>query len=709
MRVRCVRPRTGRVALGATEPAGDRLWRRAFVALLVLAVLSACLPGTSRAAAEPDRGARPAELVVVPRSVAQASSVAQGLEVRYSEVQTLAVGLSGKVLLVHVPPGREEEFRQRLSADPTVAAVARNYEVQADDAPLTPNDPSFPQQWGMTAVHAPEAWGAGARGTGVTVAVVDTGADYGHPDLAGALLPGCNFIVYPAVCSPTAAADDNGHGTHVAGTIAALTNNGVGVAGLAWGASILPLKALDSTGSGSWFSITDAMSYAASQPGVRVINLSLGSDPGFPPDASDRALLQGVIDNARSKGLVVIVAAGNSGVNLDTAPVYPAVLPGVVAVTALDQNGVKPAWANYGAAIAVAAPGVGILSTLCAYNSGTQSCAHTYGMKSGTSMAAPHVAALAALLIARTPGLTPDGVAALLKSTATDLGAPGSDPVYGGGRIDAATALTGHMLTLTTSGPGSVQGNPAATVLPLDAIVTLTAQPNTGAVFTGWTVDGVAQGWAALFTLKMDTNHAVTATFVPRPTFTDLSAGITGEAVAQLAARGIVHGYGDGTYGTTDTILRAQVAGLLTRALGWDGETHLASFTDQGAVDDELWRAVGTLDFHGVARGYGDGTYRPIDPLLHIQAISVISRAMVAKGYWVAATADDPTIYPNVPVASGHRLDLVTFVRNAGAVPDRPATGGASWADWDGPASRGWFARVLWQALDATLGVNPGP
>src|SRR5262249_34102968 len=159
-----------------------------FAALLVFCALAGGLPFAPAARAEAKGRARPEELVVVPRSAAQATSVAQGLEVRYSEVRTQAVGLSGQVLLLKGPPGREDEFRRRLASDPLVAAISRNYEVQADDAPLTPNDPNFAQQWGLTAVHAPEAWGNGARATGVTVAVVDSGADYGHPDLAGVLL-----------------------------------------------------------------------------------------------------------------------------------------------------------------------------------------------------------------------------------------------------------------------------------------------------------------------------------------------------------------------------------------------------------------------------------------------------------------------------------------------------------------------------------------
>ena len=699
--------RNSRVWQARTQTVQQR-WLLALV--LAIGMLLSGPPALPTVHATAANAARPSELVVLPRSTAQATSVAQELSVRHGgDVQTQKVGLSGRVLLVHVPPGREDEYKAKLAADPAVAAVARNYEVRADADPLTPNDPGFTQQWGLTAIRAPAAWGDGARVTGVTVAVIDSGADYGHPDLAGALLAGCSFVVTPMVCGPTAAAADNGHGTHVAGTIAALTNNGVGVAGLAWEASILPLKALDSGGTGSWFSIADAIGYATNQPGVRVINMSLGSDPNFPPEASDRALLQSMVDGARAKGIVVVVASGNSGANLDRTPVYPASLSGVVAVTAVAQDGTKPTWANYGSAVAVAAPGVGIYSTLCSYNATTQSWNHIYGIKSGTSMASPHVAALAALLVARTPTLTPDGIVATMRATADDIGAPGPDTTFGAGRIDVAAALVGRSLILTSNGPGTAHSNPATSSVAPGSTVTLTATVNTNAVFTGWEVDGVFSNWASPFTLRMDDSHVVVATFAPRLIFTDLPADQTGEAIVQLASRGIVRGYGDGTYGPSDTVLRAQVAGLIVRAMAWEGESHPSAFSDQGMVDNDLWAAVGTLAYYQVAKGYGDNTYHPTDQLLHIQAISVISRAMVARGYWSATTVDDGTIYPNVPASSGHRLDLLTFVQNAGAVADRPTNGAATWGDWDTPASRGWFARVLWQALNATFGVNSGP
>ncbi|CAA9546842.1 MAG: hypothetical protein AVDCRST_MAG88-475, partial [uncultured Thermomicrobiales bacterium] len=379
----------------------------ATVVALVGAFLGQPSDAQSARAAAPGN-ARPEEVLVVLRPGLDARSFAGDLPRRQGNAARAAkVGLSGRVLLVQVPRGRETEFRARLAADPAVEAASLNYPVSATAAPLTPNDPKFAEQWNLAKVHAPEAWGAGARAGGATVAVIDTGADYAHPDLQGALLPGCNFVAEPDGCGPRAAADDHvgGHGTHVAGIVAAATNNGAGVAGLAWGASVLPLKALDSAGNGSWFSIIDAIRYAAQQPGVRAINLSLGSDPDFPPDAIDLDPLRGAIDAARARGIVVVAAAGNgasgvngnAGVNLDEKPVYPASLPNVIAVAATDRDDVRASFSNYGSAVDIAAPGVEILSTVLG----------AYGTKNGTSMAAPQVAALAALLAARYPALGP--------------------------------------------------------------------------------------------------------------------------------------------------------------------------------------------------------------------------------------------------------------------------------------------------------------
>jgi uncharacterized protein YkwD len=187
------------------------------------------------------------------------------------------------------------------------------------------------------------------------------------------------------------------------------------------------------------------------------------------------------------------------------------------------------------------------------------------------------------------------------------------------------------------------------------------------------------------------------------PAFCDVDRGNPAwVAVTTLAAIEIVRGYENGCFGPNDHVLRAQMAALIARAMVWDGEDRGNPFPDRNGVDDALWRNVGTLAARGVAKGYQDGTFNPTGPVLHAQVISFIARGMVAKGRW-QAQPDDPSLYPQVPASSGHRADIATYVAYAGALPDRPTSGPLN--DWNGPATRAWFARALWQALN----WNPAP
>jgi probable HAF family extracellular repeat protein len=178
------------------------------------------------------------------------------------------------------------------------------------------------------------------------------------------------------------------------------------------------------------------------------------------------------------------------------------------------------------------------------------------------------------------------------------------------------------------------------------------------------------------------------------------------DAILALADRGIIQGYGDGRVGADDPVLRAQSASLIARAAGWDTEDWPdTTFPDQGVVDDALWRNVRTLAHYRVALGYEDGTYNPIGEVLHQQVVLFIARAMVATGSWVEQADTSP--YPNLPDATerekADRRAVATFVHYAGAAPDGPT--GEPWADWDQPATRGWFAQALWQALQ----IAPAP
>lgn len=323
------------------------------------------------------------------------------------------------------------------------------------------NDRCAGAQWGLTAIKAPEAWRT-SRGSGVVVAVIDTGADFRHPDLRARLVraPGSNVLANTASRCPFQAAqtgarrsrriaqDDNGHGTHVAGTVAAATGNRIGVAGVAPAARVLPVKVLDRAGSGEDRDVARGICFAV-RHGAKVINLSLGHDPvssivieGSGSDTS-RA-----VRYAYRRGAAVIIAAGN-----DAFPAcdFPASEAKALCVGAVDRNGFKATYSNFGLSLGVVAPG-GAGSLMCDNEdvwstilaSRKQECGQDgYEPLAGTSMATPHVSGVAALVIARLGRgrATPKVVYDRLRSTAEDLGTPGADPFFGYGLVDAQRAV----------------------------------------------------------------------------------------------------------------------------------------------------------------------------------------------------------------------------------------------------------------------------
>jgi serine protease len=323
--------------------------------------------------------------------------------------------------------------------------------VHALDVP-SGTDPYRGQQWDFSKINVAAAW-TKSTGSGVTVAVIDTGVDATHPDLAGQVLTGYDEINGTA----GATTDPNGHGTHVAGTIAALTGNGVGVSAIAPDTKILPIRVLGADGSGYMSTAANGIVYAADH-GANVINMSLGSED---QDSS----VSTAITYARSKGVVVVAAAGNERQSGSPAS-YPAADAGVIAVAATDSTDTVASYSNQGSYVDVAAPGSSILSTYP-----TALASSGYATLYGTSMASPHVAAVAALLKAYNPSLTPDQVEQALESSAVDLGAAGRDNDYGYGRIDAAAALA--EVTAASSSPTTSQtATPAATDPTIDPATT---------------------------------------------------------------------------------------------------------------------------------------------------------------------------------------------------------------------------------------------
>lgn len=280
-----------------------------------------------------------------------------------------------------------------------------------------PNDALFSRyQWNLPLIETLQGWNIGRGSQDVKVAVVDTGVDLNHPDLKGNLLDGTNIITEGALPQ-----DDVGHGTHVAGIISALVNNGEGVAGMSWFNPILPVKVLDSSGAGSTYAVAQGIIWAADH-GAKVINLSLGN-------YADAQFLHDAIKYAYDKDVVLVAASGNDNTE---RPGYPAAYEEVFAVAATDSKKNKASFSNYGDYIDVAAPGVSIPST---YPD------NQYAALSGTSMASPHVSALAALIRSANPLLKNTEVMGIMRRSAADIGDPGKDKHFGYGLIDVVKAL----------------------------------------------------------------------------------------------------------------------------------------------------------------------------------------------------------------------------------------------------------------------------
>ncbi|MFU8854683.1 S8 family serine peptidase [Micromonospora sp. SL1-18] len=313
--------------------------------------------------------------------------------------------------------GSAVDLMRSLRKDPAVADVSLDYKRTAS---LKPNDPAYAygDQSYLNTVRLPQAWDRTTGSTGQIIAVVDTGVNINHPDLKGRTVTGYNAI------NPSALpADDNGHGTMVAGIAAANTNNGIGVAGAAWTARIMPIKVLRANGSGYDSEIARGVVWAADH-GAKIINMSLGG-PG------DNTALHDAIRYATGKGAVVVVAAGNDG---DGRAQYPAAYSEVIAVAATDASGRLTDFSSYGDWIDVAAPGTDIVSTGLGSN---------YYIGDGTSFSAPIVSGTVALVRTIYPSMTSAQVLARIRNTARDAGPRGIDPYYGYGILDAYAAVGG--------------------------------------------------------------------------------------------------------------------------------------------------------------------------------------------------------------------------------------------------------------------------
>ncbi|MCS7463450.1 S8 family peptidase [Paenibacillus doosanensis] len=302
------------------------------------------------------------------------------------------------------------------AVDSAVNADTARKEAQISDE-LKPNDTLYQRyQWNLPNIETEQGWTISKGSDQIKVAIVDTGVDINHPDLKDQLISGYNVVNTDA-----APLDDVGHGTHVAGVIGAVVNNNIGVAGMSWYNRIMPVKVLDQSGAGSTYSVAQGIIWATDH-GAKVINMSLGN-------YADANFLHDAIKYAYDHDVVLIAASGND--NTET-PGYPAAYPEVFAVAATDSNKNKASFSNYGDYVDAAAPGVSIASTY-PHNQ--------YAALSGTSMASPHVTALAALIRSVNPDLKNTEVMQIMRETAQDIGPKGKDKYYGHGLIDVVAAL----------------------------------------------------------------------------------------------------------------------------------------------------------------------------------------------------------------------------------------------------------------------------
>jgi len=313
--------------------------------------------------------------------------------------------------VLDVPAGTVESVRASLVRSGLFAWVEPDYYAHTS---AVPNDPSYVSQWHLPRIQSPQAWGVTTGAASVVVAVIDSGIYGAHPDLTPKLLPGWSFVHGSADTS-----DVLGHGTAVAGTVAAASNNHIGVAGVNWASQILPLVVVDEKDNATYSNIAAAIQYAADHR-ARVINISLGGP-------NDSPALENAVNYAWAKGAVVIAAAMNEG---SAAPYYPAACGHAIAVAATDANDHLATFSNYGNWITLAAPGTDILTT-------TSGGGYSYW--NGTSFAAPVVAGVAALCLAINPALSSSALAAILGESADDLG---NRNYFGRGRVNAFQAVT---------------------------------------------------------------------------------------------------------------------------------------------------------------------------------------------------------------------------------------------------------------------------
>ena len=558
---------------------------------------------------------------------------------------------------------RGKSLADRLRAAPEVIDAEIDSVVTASQVPA--EDPLQPRQWGLPAIDASTAWAAGDA-TGQVVAIVDSGVDMTHPDLSSVLVPGHDYVRSDSVPD-----DENGHGTHVAGIAGAVAGNGEGGAGAGLRTKIMPIKVLNAEGTGSTANVAAAIRFAV-ENGADVVNLSLGG-----PTSS--GLVSSAINDALAAGVPVVAAAGNQG---SSTPSYPAAQPGVVAVGAVDRYSAAASFSNTGDHLAVVGPGVGILST----TPRTSASPSGYGAMSGTSMAAPFVTGVLAMLRAAAPDAGVDALRTALVSTANDMGPAGHDPQFGAGLVDAAAARAAVARVSQPAPAPAPAPEPAPAPAPEPAPAP--SEPTADEPATGDTTreptpeEPVAAEPVAVEPAPEQPAADQPSSYVPpaapveaAPTagpaargieascpsgsvpanpFTDVATGSTHErAISCLVWRKVANGKSAGSYAPSSAVTREEMAAFVARAVlvarpGSLPASPASAFSDD---DGSVHRtAIDQLAAVGIVGGTGGSSYSP--------------KAVVTRGQMARFLANAAQHVLGTPLATSGDL----FTDDAGSI-----------------------------------------
>ncbi|MCJ7795778.1 MAG: S8 family serine peptidase, partial [Thermoleophilia bacterium] len=631
-----------------------------------------------------------------------------------------------------------------LRADPSVLRVEADRTRSAEAAP---SDPSYDTQWALPKIGWDQVFGTVSPTGSATVAVLDTGVDASHADLAGQVLAGTSLLD-----SSDGRNDPNGHGTAMAGIIAANVHDHLGTAGVAQRVRILPVTVLDERGLGTDQDAAQGIAWAVDQ-GADVINVSLGGE--WPSEA-----MKAAVQYARDKGVVVVAAVGNDGPGV--AVRYPAAYPDVIAVGAVDRSGAHLELSNTGPEVDIVAPGASILAPDLPYKGIP---ALDYRTFAGTSFSTAHVAGVAALLLSFAPGLAPAEVQRLLEKGAVDVGPPGRDDQTGTGRIDAARSLAAargqttlpgdvtaprqaHTVTAevppgagepvrlvvgffadddrarvqvrrTTTRPArtrdegelvaDVPVTASAVLLPIeDSAPPWAGDPAaTVAYYTAFVRD-VAGNWSNPMWVYARASGAV-APPAPEPEveFPDVPSDHPyARAIGILLAQGIVSGFPSGTFGPDLPVTRAQFAKMVVLALGIhpldQGAGLPASFGDVPAADGYPFVYVEAAAGRDIVRGSvagPDGTvlFGPDRSVTRVQLAQMLARAGGDK-------LDRPPLGIVEPFYDlpAYAEAEVSSVWEMGIAKGRGATLFDPWK----PATRGQVAEMLYR-LEGALASRP--